>query len=508
MLIFSFSGFAQEFSEFEWLIEDSIRLRMEMLQNENELEQITEDDVIYSGGMVNKINEEAMKRFKHGKAGMDFLGYLKYTVKKRIKKKYKPTKDQLKDTMMFLGLSVTMADSYLFAYSKISKNGKLRRLLDSPDSAIGKDKNLFSKSTREFFKFKNRKFIRRAIKVYKKFYLPKKKEFDQDIEFAKIDDVIQMSYMYEKLSKTRFIDKVADFFGVLGQRIGNSFKIQGDFFNKLGNGVLFGLSKFFGNTVGQLQSRHGKLFMDHEFMKTVKDQMQPLDMLFEKTPFRATDRFIPGYWGHAAIYIGTEAQLKELGIWEHPVVQKFHYDIKLGKTIVEALRPGVQINTFRHFTDVDDFALVRRKFEMTNEEIADHIIRALNQVGKKYDFGFDTEVPNKIVCSELHYTVWKNIKFETSTVIGRETINVDQVVVQATTGMPFEPMMLYLDGKRVYDNIQAVYDMIYNDSEYDASKVRALEMEKPSLVAESTVDESELEIDNDDAPETEEEIAE
>lgn len=484
VVMISSTVLAQEYKEFEWLVGDSLKFRQELIEQEDVLNEILEDEV-WAGKYILKINEEAMKRFELGKVGKDFLGYIKYTVKKRPKKKDKPSLHKIKDTMMFLGLSVTMADSYVFAYAKLQKHKKLRRFLNSKDDAIGKEKNMFKKAQKDFFSFKNRKYIRRAIKVYKRHYLPRKAEIDaQDEEFKKIDEIIQMSYMYEKLSKMRFIDKVAQFFGVLGKRIGNSFKVHGDFWNKVGNGIVYGISKGFGNSVGMLQSRHGKLFMNHEFMKEVKAEMQPLDMLFEKTPFRATDRFIPGYYGHAAIYIGNEAQLKELGVWDHPVVQKFHMDIKLGKTIVEALRPGVQINTFRHFTDIDDFALVRRRFEMTNEDIADHIVRALSQVGKKYDFGFNAEVPDTIVCSELHYTVWRDIQFETTRILGRETIDVDQVVIQATSGMPFEPIMMYLDGKKIEHNIQAVYDMILEEGEYNPSKVRFLQAEKPTDEAE------------------------
>lgn len=492
VVMISSTVFAQEYKEFEWLVGDSIKFRQELIDQEAVLNDILDEEV-WAGKYIMMINEEAMKRFELGKTGKDFLGYLKYTVKKRPKKKDKPSLDKIKDTMMLLGLSVTMADSYVFAYAKLQKHKKLRRLLNSKDDAIGKTKNMFKKAQKDFFSFKNRKYIRRAIKVYKRHYLPKKAEIDaQDEEFKKIDEIIQMSYMYEKLSKMRFIDKVSQFFGVLGRKIGNSFKVQGDFWNKVGNGIVYGISKGFGNSVGMLQTRHGKLFMNHDFMKEVKAEMQPLDMLFEKTPFRATDRFIPGYYGHAAIYIGNEAQLKELGIWDHPVVQKFHMDIKLGKTIVEALRPGVQINTFRHFTDIDDFALVRRKFEMTKEDITDHIVRALNQVGKKYDFGFNTEVPDTIVCSELHYTVWRDIEFDTTRILGRETIDVDQVVIQATSGMPFEPIMMYLDGKKIEHNIQAVYDMILEEGEHNASKVRFLQAEKPTDEAEVEEVEAEL----------------
>ena len=52
--------------------------------------------------------------------------------------------------------------------------------------------------------------------------------------------------------------------------------------------------------------------MSDEGVASLVADMQPLDVIFEKTPFRATDKFIPGHYGHAAIWVGNEQQLKDL----------------------------------------------------------------------------------------------------------------------------------------------------------------------------------------------------
>ena len=41
-----------------------------------------------------------------------------------------------------------------------------------------------------------------------------------------------------------------------------------------------------------------------------------LDLLLEKTPFRLTDKTIPGFWGHVGLWIGDQQDLEELGIVE------------------------------------------------------------------------------------------------------------------------------------------------------------------------------------------------
>ena len=61
------------------------------------------------------------------------------------------------------------------------------------------------------------------------------------------------------------------------------------------------MDKFIGilsNILGTIQWRHGKMF---KMPKNKKDKLisdlKPLDIILEKTPFRLTDKFIPGYWG-------------------------------------------------------------------------------------------------------------------------------------------------------------------------------------------------------------------
>ena len=119
------------------------------------------------------------------------------------------------------------------------------------------------------------------------------------------------------------------------------------------------------------------------------------------------------------------------------------------------------MNSLEHFSDIDDFAVLRMRVEFTNEEKAEHILRALSHVGKKYDFSFDVETGDTIVCSELHYRTFINIDFSTTTYLGRSTISVDQVAEQGKTGMPLQPVMMYLNGKEVdSESMQQTFDAV------------------------------------------------
>ena len=115
-----------------------------------------------------------------------------------------------------------------------------------------------------------------------------------------------------------------------------------------------------------------------------------------------------------------------------------------GKSVLEALRNGVQLNTLDKFMDVDDVAVLRiNKMDIKAVER-----RAFRQLGKEYDFNFDVETLDKIVCSELVYQVFTDINWPTDKAFGRYTISPDNVAIKAYKGL-FTPVLFYHDGKKV-----------------------------------------------------------
>jgi uncharacterized protein YycO len=209
----------------------------------------------------------------------------------------------------------------------------------------------------------------------------------------------------------------------------------------------------FGNMVGLVESRRGKLDDQQQVRDRVGADLQAGDILLEKTPFRLTDSFIPGHWGHAAVWIGSEAELRELGLWEHPVVARYHTQIRQGRGVVEALRSGVEMNTLARFMNVDDLALLRHR-TMDRQSKRRVILQALRQVGKAYDFNFDTQSSNRIVCSELVYHAYGDVRWPTQRKLGRVVVSPDNIAQEAVTGGPFEVILLFHDGVEVADSAQ------------------------------------------------------
>jgi hypothetical protein len=211
--------------------------------------------------------------------------------------------------------------------------------------------------------------------------------------------------------------------------------------------------------LGSIQFRPGKLKKNTAFIPSIKKQLKVLDVLMERTPARATSNFIPGFWTHAAIYVGNEEDLKFYGVWDHPLVRPHQERIKNGANVIEALRSGVEINPVDNFKDADTFSTLRIKIPLTHEQIQAHLLAAFAQLGKIYDFSFDIQSGEKIVCSELHYITFTEIPFNTSRILKRETISVDQVAEQGLTNRYFEVINFWLDGKEMEDDVTVRYDI-------------------------------------------------
>ena len=136
-------------------------------------------------------------------------------------------------------------------------------------------------------------------------------------------------------------------------------------FNKVTNF----LSGFFGNIAGYIKWRNGYIFDNKTVLDLTKKDLRPLDILFEKSPFVLTDKLIPGYYGHVALYLGTQTQLEAIEMWDHPSIVPYQEQIASGYIILEAVRPGVRLTTLENFLNIDELTVVRKKDALDSPEL-------------------------------------------------------------------------------------------------------------------------------------------
>jgi hypothetical protein len=301
-----------------------------------------------------------------------------------------------------------------------------------------------NRSTLSFASARNRARLRRGLAYYEQEIVRYRDELRRDGSLAYLSLLITGSPAYNMTRRDSFLHSV-------GEKLQMFELLTADSLVRLMNEGIHLMSMVFGDTVGALAIRGGRLRDRPEVLADLNAALQAGDILLERTPFRLTDALIPGHFGHAALWIGTEPELRALGIWDHPVVAARHNAIRESRQVAEALRYGVALNSLRQFLDVDDIAVLRFR-EIEPAHRAEAVIQALRQIGKRYDFNFDVETTDRIVCSELVYLAYGGRRWPAEVVLGRATLSPDQIAAEALPGGSLFVVRLYHAGKKVTDD--------------------------------------------------------
>lgn len=336
--------------------------------------------------------------------------------------------------LMTLAIGYTLTDSYQDFVERIQNNNHLRHIANEPNTSFKKMKNLLRKSVKQIYSVRFHRPTLRGARRFNELNFDVDQKILSDPELGFFWAVIETSATFRFLRGQDDFHRVTYDIGFFLRKVFGGKKIFKDIIHDSLATTLEKLSKIFGNTAGLFQSRSGYLYGQKPLVKDLLTTLRPGDILLEKTPFRLTDKFIPGYWGHNAIWLGTEDELKILGIWEDPFIKGLQDRIHAGKSILEALRPGVTTNNLEHFMDIDSFAVLRRP-NLSDDEKRKVILRAASQYGKEYDFGFDVETQDTLVCSELMFMAYPDVPFRLEKTLGRYTINPDSVAEASIAGI-------------------------------------------------------------------------
>ncbi len=182
-----------------------------------------------------------------------------------------------------------------------------------------------------------------------------------------------------------------------------------------------------------------------EQMQEIHAMLQPGDILLERREWYLSNIGLPGYWPHAALYIGTpkerqayfgtslnhiknygadfEAYLKKSYPQAYRLSTVAHEDGHLPR-VIEAISEGVSFTTLEHSVDADSVVILRPL--LNKEQIAVAIERAYHYSGRAYDFNFDFLTDSKLVCTELVYKAYepkqgyKGLTFPLQEIVGRQ----------------------------------------------------------------------------------------
>lgn len=189
------------------------------------------------------------------------------------------------------------------------------------------------------------------------------------------------------------------------------------------------LAPLVGNIIGGSVLRAG--FLAHpEPQAAALKVVQPLDVIVLSNKGRASGNTIPGMFGHLALYFGTEAELRVLGMWNHPAVVPYQAEIRAGATFVESDRYGVHLSTPEIVLDTDRILLLRPSLA-GNARKREIIAEVAARLGMAFDYHFDNATLDELYCAELVSIVMPELDLPSRTIYGRQTILPDDVAAQA-----------------------------------------------------------------------------
>ncbi|CAA6693708.1 MULTISPECIES: YiiX/YebB-like N1pC/P60 family cysteine hydrolase [unclassified Lentimonas] len=211
--------------------------------------------------------------------------------------------------------------------------------------------------------------------------------------------------------------------------------------------TMFQMLKLSGSAVAELKQPFVKPLgagkrVTPEVQERLLAFLQPGDVLVMRHDDAMSNLFLPGFWPHAAFYIGTNGQRSELGVLS---------DIEIDESIcfLEAKKDGVKLRPPGDTLQVDSFTVLRPR--VSDAERAEAVSRGLTHAGKLYDFIFDFAAADRLACTELVYRSYHSvgsIAFELQAHAGRPCLSAEDLLNQAVGGGWFEPVLIFGVAKR------------------------------------------------------------
>lgn len=201
--------------------------------------------------------------------------------------------------------------------------------------------------------------------------------------------------------------------------------------------------------------RQGSSLISAELAQQAAERSEPGDILVQRRNWYLSNIGLPGFWPHAALYLGSRDELAAY-FADAKVEQTFgtsfikHLENKHRKAfaaysaldheqhsarLLEAMSEGVLFTSVEHSIATADYVAAMRPLRSKLDK-AQAIDRAFGYFGRPYDFDFDFFTDASLVCSELVYKAYEpraecqGVFFPLEKVVGRMTLGPNSMVRQ------------------------------------------------------------------------------
>ena len=215
--------------------------------------------------------------------------------------------------------------------------------------------------------------------------------------------------------------------------------------------LAYNIFPYAGNSLfGKVGNRITNRVKQRKYAVQLLSVLQPYDILISKSPGHLTSVVIPGYFGHAAIWLGDRVPAKRKKILDVLIKERgARYKLR-EKGMAEALRSGVQLSNLEEYADGEVFAVLRLT-NLTEEQRTKITEITISQLHKKYDFNFDIESPDMINCTELVYLAYDFIDWKVRYYLGRYTLFPDDLLMTALNSSQLKVVSILKNGELTMD---------------------------------------------------------
>ncbi len=230
----------------------------------------------------------------------------------------------------------------------------------------------------------------------------------------------------QRALETIRLNPVRAWFSRIGRRLQRDVKSPAFEAQKL-------IAEFMGDT--RIVNREPLVSM-HQVVSEIQPKLQPGDIIIARRNWYLSNAFLPGFWPHCALYVGTQAELQRAGVQYESLYRPARNAHKEKEketghrlVIIEALSEGVVFTSAGKSLHADYVAVLRPN--LTPTQLQKVIENAFSYHKREYDFAFDFADESKLVCSELlHYSFAGAHQFPTDTVLGKKVVTPLGIVKQ------------------------------------------------------------------------------
>jgi hypothetical protein len=351
--------------------------------------------------------------------------------------------DRPKAFLVAFAAALVLVDAARFLREHVDERPVVRDKLNEPQETFGIPEGMYDQVQRSLVSSRNAWHLYHAIQYYE--------ENEATLRQQALNSPLEPVLEIVQRLRARLDVSVSRFAEVkLRTRMA---QVASEIARTLFGRALYGLQKWGGIFLADKYVRRGHHpELPEEVAQQLAGCLLPGDVILARKEYAVTNYFLPGYWPHAALYLGDSATLQELGQTLNP--QQFPRWRRLLEAtqdrqarVLEAMKDGVQIRPLDSPFASDSAAILRPR--MPRNQIPMALDRGLAHEGKRYDFDFDFRRSDRLVCTEVVYRALDglgSVRLPLVIRAGRPTLSGCDLVEMVLADTNFDLVAVYAPG--------------------------------------------------------------